>query len=97
MALRLPVDGEDGLQKWMLIVNVNPGGPFNSSACQYFIGEFDGRNFICDTDPEVTKWLDYGKDHYAAVTFDNTADRTIAIAWMSQLHSSRSGTCKERQ
>lgn len=81
--VRLSIDGEDGQSKWMLIVNVNPGGPFNSSACQYFIGEFDGRNFICDTAPEVTKWLDYGKDHYAAVTFDNTADRTIAIAWMS--------------
>ena len=81
--VKLPVEGEEGQSKWMLIVNVNPGGPYNSSACQYFIGEFDGRNFTCDTAPEVTKWLDYGKDHYAAVTFDNTSDRTIAIAWMS--------------
>lgn len=81
--VRLPVDGDEDAGKWMLIVNVNPGGPFNSSACQYFIGEFDGRNFTCDTDPEVTKWLDYGKDHYAAVTFANTGDRAIAMAWMN--------------
>lgn len=81
--VELPVDGGAAGSKWMLIVNVNPGGPFNSSACQYFIGDFDGNTFVCDTKPEVTKWLDYGKDHYAAVTFDNTGDRTIALAWMS--------------
>ena len=81
--MKLPVDGNPENSKWMLFVNVNPGGPFNSSACQYFIGDFNGETFVCDTEPEVTKWLDYGKDHYAAVTFSNTGDRTIAIAWMS--------------
>ena len=81
--VKLPVDGNHDNEKWMLIVNVNPGGPFNSSACQYFIGDFNGETFVCDTEPEVTKWLDYGRDHYAAVTFDNTGDRTIALAWMS--------------
>ena len=81
--VKLPVDGNPENSKWMLFVNVNPGGPFNSSACQYFIGDFNGETFVCDTEPEVTKWLDYGKDHYAAVTFSNTGDRTIAIAWMS--------------
>lgn len=81
--VKLPVDGNSANSKWMLFVNVNPGGPFNSSACQYFIGDFNGETFVCDTEPEVTKWLDYGKDHYAAVTFSNTGDRTIALAWMS--------------
>lgn len=79
--VKLPVDGNSANSKWMLFVNVNPGGPFNSSACQYFIGDFNGETFVCDTEPEVTKWLDYGKDHYAAVTFSNTGDRTIALAW----------------
>lgn len=81
--VKLPVDGDESKSKWMLFVNVNPGGPFGSSACQYFIGEFDGNTFICDSDPQTVKWLDYGKDHYAAVTFSNTDDRVIAIAWMS--------------
>lgn len=81
--VKLPVDGGMRGEKWMLIVNVNPGGVFGGSATQYFIGEFDGRTFRCDTAPEVTKWLDYGKDHYAAVTFSGTGDRTIAMAWMS--------------
>ena len=71
-------------EKWMLICNINPGGPFGGSATQYFIGDFDGHKFTCESKPEVTKWLDYGKDHYATVTFDNApAGRHVAIAWMS--------------
>ena len=81
--MKLQVRGTDK-QKWMLICNINPGGPFGGSATQYFVGEFDGHKFTCDTKPEVTKWMDYGKDHYATVTFDNAPDgRKIAIAWMS--------------
>ena len=71
-------------EKWMLICNINPGGPFGGSATQYFIGDFDGRKFTCESKPEVTKWMDYGKDHYATVTFDNAPEgRRVAIAWMS--------------
>ena len=79
--MKLQVRGTDK-QKWMLICNINPGGPFGGSATQYFIGEFDGHKFTCEhTD---TRWMDYGKDHYATVTFDNAPDgRHIAIAWMS--------------
>ena len=33
--------------KWMLICNINPGGPFGGSATQYFIGQFDGHKFTC--------------------------------------------------
>ena len=79
----LPVEGT-GEKKWVLLCNINPGGPFGGSATQYFTGSFDGHRFTCDTDPGVTKWMDYGKDHYAAVTFDNAPDnRRVAIAWMS--------------
>ena len=71
-------------EKWMLICNINPGGPFGGSAAQYFIGQFDGHKFTCEDDPSETKWMDYGKDHYATVTFDNAPDgRRCAIAWMS--------------
>ncbi len=79
--IKLQVRGTDK-QKWLLICNINPGGPFGGSATQYFVGEFDGHKFTCEhTD---TRWMDYGKDHYATVTFDNAPDgRHIAIAWMS--------------
>ncbi len=81
--VRLPVRGT-GEQKWMLICNINPGGPFGGNATQYFVGQFDGHQFTCESKPEVTKWMDYGKDHYATVTFDNAPDnRRVAIVWMS--------------
>ena len=73
-----------GQKKWMLVCNINPGGPFGGNATQYFIGQFDGHQFTCESKPEVTKWMDYGKDHYATVTFDNAPEgRRVAIAWMS--------------
>lgn len=79
----LPVEGTNE-KKWVLVCNINPGGPFGGSATQYFTGTFDGHKFTCDTKPEVTKWMDYGKDHYAAVSFDNAPDgRRVMIAWMS--------------
>ena len=79
--VRLPFEGKD---KYVLILNINPGGPFGGSATQYFVGSYDGKTFKCDDLPTVTRWMDYGKDHYAAVTWSNAPDnRTVAIAWMS--------------
>ena len=70
--------------KWVLICNINPGGPFGGSATQYFIGQFDGKKFTCESMPKVTKWLDYGKDHYATVSFYNAPEnRRVVLAWMS--------------
>ena len=81
--MKMKVRGTDK-EKWMLICNINPGGPSGGSATQYFVGDFDGHKFTCDSKPEVTKWMDYGKDHYATVTFDNAPEgRRVAIAWMS--------------
>lgn len=81
--MKLPVNGTDK-EKWLLICNINPGGPFGGSATQYFVGDFDGHKFTCESKPEVTKWMDYGKDHYATVTFDNAPEgRHVALAWMS--------------
>ena len=81
--VQLPVDGNKDNMKWVMIVNINPGCMFGGSATEYFVGTFDGKAFKCDTKPQVTKWLDYGKDHYAAVCISNTGDRTIALPWMS--------------
>lgn len=83
---RLPVEGTD-LTKWVLICNINPGGPFGGSAIQYFIGDWDGKRFKADTDASgniPTKWLDYGKDNYALVSWsDAPQGRRTAIGWMS--------------
>ena len=81
--MQLNVRGKDQ-QKWMLVCNINPGGPFGGNATQYFIGQFDGHQFTCESKPEVTKWMDYGKDHYATVSFNNAPEgRHVVLAWMS--------------
>lgn len=80
--IELPIEGTDK-KKWVLICNINPGGPFGGSATQYFVGQFDGKTFINDS-PYKTKWMDYGKDYYATVTWANAPEnRCIALGWMS--------------
>lgn len=82
----LPVAGTDE-KKWVLLCNINPDGPFGGSGTQYFVGDFDGKTFRADTDAAgnvPTKWLDYGKDHYATVTWSDAPDgRRVALGWMS--------------
>ena len=71
--------------KWVLIVSINPGGPNQGSASQYFIGDFDGVTFTADPLP-YPLWLDYGRDNYAGVTWSNipaSDGRRIFIGWMS--------------
>ena len=78
---QLPVNG-DKKMKWVMTMNINPGCWFGGSATEYFVGDFDGKNFTCP-DAHDVKWLDWGKDHYATVTFSNTGDRVLGITWMS--------------
>lgn len=69
-------------KQWVLIVSLNPGGFQIGSGTQYFVGQWNGREFIAD-DIE-TRWLDFGRDNYAGVTFSNTPeDLKIFLGWMS--------------
>lgn len=71
----------DGKKHWILVISLNPGGPNNGSATQYFVGDFDGNSFRpYQTD---TRWIDYGPDNYAGVTWSNTGRRKIFLGWMS--------------
>jgi len=68
--------------KWVLIVSLNPGGYQIGSGTQYFIGEWNGKEFIADD--IKTRWLDYGRDNYAGVTFNDAPDnKRIFLGWMS--------------
>ncbi|MDB5131700.1 MAG: glycoside hydrolase family 32 protein [Mucilaginibacter sp.] len=70
-----------GKTYWVLLVNLNPGGPNGGSATQYFVGQFDGKTFTpADT---KTRWIDYGPDEYAGVTWSNTGVRKIFLGWMT--------------
>lgn len=75
----VPVEGSDALA-WVLVVSFSPGGFCGGSGMQYFIGDFDGRTFS----PAVAepRWLDFGPDFYAAVSFQGTEVPTI-MGWMS--------------
>ncbi len=68
--------------KWVLIVSLNPGGYQIGSGTQYFIGDWNGKEFIADD--IKTRWLDYGRDNYAGVTFNNAPEKKrIFLGWMS--------------
>ncbi len=64
------VDGDENNKKWLLF----------DASFDYEIGEFDGTTFT--TDKKVGKG-DFGKNYYAAQTFNNSPDgRTVVISWM---------------
>ena len=44
----LEVDGDPENIKWILFISVNPGGITGGSGTQYFIGDWDGKEFIPD-------------------------------------------------
>jgi fructan beta-fructosidase len=72
-------------EKWVLLVSLNPGGYQVGSGTQYFIGQWNGKEFI--PDDLQTRWLDYGRDNYAGVTFSNAPDKKkIFLGWMSNWH-----------
>jgi fructan beta-fructosidase len=70
-------------------VNLNPGGPAGGSGTQYFVGDFDGRQFVLDKGASrsgAPLWLDHGPDFYAAVTWSDVPGhdgRRVALGWMS--------------
>lgn len=84
----LRVSGSDET-RWVLVVSMNPGGIAGGSGTQYFVGDFDGVTFTADrltdsSDAKEYDWLDYGRDYYAAVSFNNVPDgRRLMIGWAS--------------
>lgn len=82
-------------QHWVLLQSLNPGGPNGGSSTQYFVGSFDGSQFVPDADfmaslkPEgnpKAAWVDFGRDNYAGVTWSDVPasdGRRIFMGWMS--------------
>ena len=82
----LAVDGASGDTRWVLDIDINPGGQAGGSGGQYFVGTFDGRTFVNDNPPATTLWVDYGKDFYATLSFSGVPasdGRRIWMGWMS--------------
>lgn len=89
----LQVSGSEE-EKWVLIISINPGAPNGGSGTQYFVGDFDGTTFT--SDQEEPKWLDYGTDNYAGVTYNNVPNgERIFIGWMSNWDYARDTPTKK--
>ena len=81
-----PVAVEGGGTRWVLIVNINPGGITGGSGSQYFTGDFDGSRFTADASGGATLWADYGSDFYAGVSWADVPardGRRVWLGWMS--------------
>jgi fructan beta-fructosidase len=77
----VPVQGTNNT-KWVLMVGINPGAPQGGSMDEYFVGNFDGTTFTADD--TVGRLMDFGKDFYAAQTYNNDPlGRAIVVGWMS--------------
>jgi fructan beta-fructosidase len=73
----------DGIIYWVLLVSLNPGGLYGSGT-QYFIGDFDGITFVPKYSTAEPRWIDFGKDNYAGVTFNNEPKgKRLFIGWMA--------------
>lgn len=77
----LPLDGDEQNKKWVLLVSTNPGAPNGGSGTQYFVGRFDGHRF--DNQTQKHRWIDYGSDNYAGVTWSNAPERRLFMGWMN--------------
>ncbi|MFF5360904.1 GH32 C-terminal domain-containing protein [Streptomyces scabiei] len=86
----LAVDGDKKNIKWVLVVNINPGGIAGGSGSQYFIGDFDGKKFTADdkgtyTPPTGTVVQDFEGTDFGSWTTNGTAfgqgPATGAVDW----------------
>lgn len=84
---KLPVDGNNGNNKWVMIVSIgNESAYEEGSRTQYFIGDFDGLTFTNDFSDDTVFWLDHGRDNYAGVTWSDIPyedGRRLFLGWMS--------------
>lgn len=81
----IPVDGSKGETRWILKIGLNPGHIAGGSGEQYFVGRFDGRAFSTDNPNPPVRWLDYGRDSYCALTFNDEPNPDVhhLIGWMN--------------
>jgi fructan beta-fructosidase len=83
--IQLPVQGKPGESSWVLKIGLNPGHIAGGSGEQYFVGEFDGTTFRNDKVGGPINWVDYGRDCYCALTFNNEpkSEAPRMIGWMN--------------
>lgn len=82
----LHIPGEHGTAgMWMLKTGLNPGSPQGGSGEQYFLGDFDGKQFTPSSKPGAHGWTNYGKDDYCAISFNHLppGSKPVLLGWMN--------------
>lgn len=83
---QLPVDGDNGKKKWVLSISTGANPNTNGSDSEYFVGTFDGKQFVSDHQAGVVLKNEFGKEMYAAMSFSDipaSDGRRISLGWMS--------------
>lgn len=84
--------------KWILSLSIQPDPAAGSSdSVRYFVGHFDGTEFTEDGDEVAPiKYVDFGFDFYAGVTWNNVGARRLMIGWVDNWAYAREITQKYR-
>lgn len=80
----LPIEDEPGRTRWVLEADMGSGSVAGGSGGEYFTGTFDGTTFHADS--RDSRWVDYGRDFYAPVSWSGIPERDgrrIWIGWMN--------------
>ncbi len=80
---RVPVESSDE-EKWVMMIS-SAAEDADFTGMQYFVGSFDGKRFKADRQEGVRR-VDFGKDFYAAIPFNNLPPdqpKPIIMGWAS--------------
>lgn len=80
---KVPIENSDKF-KWVMMIS-SAAEDTDFTGMQYFVGEFDGKTFTPEKQEGVLR-IDYGKDFYAAIPFNNLPAKDThptIMAWES--------------
>jgi len=85
----------DGETAWVLVVGVTADESWMGSATQYFVGDFDGHQFIDGNPSGTVLWVDNGRDFYATQSFFSREDTPpVLMGWASNWKYAKSTPTK---
>lgn len=91
---------ETGEKKVVLITSINQkhGAPNSSHGTAYHIGTFDGHKFSPEDATDNIKWMDWGSDFYAGITYSNAPDNRVLLqswfGWPAQFYNTMAPTSR---
>jgi fructan beta-fructosidase len=77
----LPIEEQTGKTKWVLSLSGSHPSGSDFVGMQYFVGDFDGTKFTSEQKDPL--YLEFGKDFYAGIVFNNLPKRTVMMGWVN--------------